>query len=125
MGETRSPHERCEALRAGPGCLFNDLRHEVQPVLHGGRGTLEFVALHHFRHGVLTQTQCHIFDLFDGMGERCDACGVDGLHLLDKAKKIIELGKRVFSFSVGQFEPRKMRDAFNIGQGQSHAVTGK
>jgi hypothetical protein len=31
----------------------------------------------------------------------------------------------VLSVGVGQFEPREMRDALNIGQGQSHAVTGK
>jgi hypothetical protein len=31
----------------------------------------------------------------------------------------------VLSFGISQFEPREVRDAFNVGQGQSHAVTGK
>jgi hypothetical protein len=31
----------------------------------------------------------------------------------------------MLSFGISQFEPRKMRDTLHIGQGQSHAVTGK
>lgn len=105
--------------------LLDHLRHEIQTVLHGRRGTLKGFAIDRFGHHVVAQAQRDVFDLFDRMGKRRDACGIDRLHLLDEAKKVVELGKRVFSVGVGQFEPRKMRDALNIGQGQSHAVTGK
>jgi hypothetical protein len=97
--------------------LFNDLRHQIQAVLRGRRGALELVALYDFSYGVVTQAQRNIFNLFDRMGERFDALGIHGLHLLDEAEEVIELDKRVLSFGVSQFEPRKMRDAFNIGQG--------
>src|SRR5581483_9503964 len=78
-----------------------------------------------FGHRVVAQAQRDVLDLLDRMGKRRDARGVDRLHLLDEAKKLVELDKRVFGVGVGQFEPREMRDALNIGQGQSHAVTGK
>jgi hypothetical protein len=105
--------------------LLDHLRHEVQAFLHSRRRALESFAFDRFGHRVVTQTQRDVFDLLDRMGKRGDAGGIDRLHLLDEAEKIVELDKRVLSVGVGQFEPRKMRDAFYIGQSQSHAVTGK
>ena len=96
-----------------------------RPSCDGRRRALESFAVDRFGHRVVTQTQRDVFDLLDRMGKRRDAGGIDRLHLLDEAEEIVELGKRVLSFGVSQFEPREVRDAFYIGQGQSHAVTGK
>src|SRR6185437_26185 len=85
---------------------------------------LESFAVDRLGYGVAAQTQRDVFNLLDRMGQRCDAGGIDRLHLLDEAEKIVELGTRVLSVGVGQFEPREMRDALYIGQGQGHAVTG-
>ncbi|SOT42625.1 conserved hypothetical protein [Burkholderia cenocepacia] len=106
-------------------CLLDHLRHEIEAVLDGRRRTLVVVAIDDFRHGVVAQALRDFLDLFDRVGERRDAGGVDRLHLLDEAEEFIELAEHVLGVGVGHFESRQVRDAFHIGQGQGHAITGK
>ncbi|CAM2189967.1 hypothetical protein BCEP27_110102 [Burkholderia cepacia] len=106
-------------------CLLDHLRHEIEAVLDGRRRTLVVVAIDDFRHDVVAQALRDFLDLFDRVGERRDAGGVDRLHLLDEAEEIIELAEHVLGVGVGHFESRQVRDAFHIGQGQGHAITGK
>src|SRR5580698_6913200 len=104
--------------------LLEHLGDEIEAIAHGGCRFLELFALYVLCHYVVPQTQLGLLDLFDRMGERFDAGGVHGLHLLDKTEEIVEPREHGFSLLLGQFETREVRNAFYIGQGQGHSITG-
>src|SRR5579863_1636665 len=75
--------------------LLDHLGHQVQAVLDSRRRALESFTFDRFGHRVGTQTQRDVFNLFDRVRKRCNAGGIDRLHLLDEAEKIVELSKRM------------------------------
>lgn len=104
--------------------LFDNLGHEIQPVAHGGCRPLELFAIYLLCNSIVSQTQFGFLDLFDRMSKRFDTRGIHGLHLLDETEEIVQSRKRGFGLVLGQFEPREVRNAFYIGQGQRHSITG-
>src|ERR1700674_3105563 len=103
---------------------FDHFGHEIQPVAHGRRGTLELFTVYLLCNNVVSQTQLSFLDLLDRMRKRFDTGGIHGLHLLDETEEVVQPRKRGFGLVLGQFEPREVRNAFYIGQGQGHSITG-
>jgi hypothetical protein len=69
-----------------PAALFDDLGHQIQPILCCRRATLIIGAPIFFCDNIFAQAQRQILQRGRRMAQRFDAAGVDLSHLLDQRK---------------------------------------
>lgn len=107
------PAHRRHTSRNGPDS-FDDLRHQIEAVLHGGRGALIGFAIDLLRHRVGPQTLGDRLNLLDRMCQRGYTFRVDRLHLLDEREEAVQLLFHVSGLVIGQLETREVGDAFDV-----------
>ena len=78
------------ALTSAACASFNDLRHQVQPVLGRRSDFLVFVAAIRLGHHIVAQTQRHaVLVGVDRVIQGFDASRIDCAHLFDQGKNAI------------------------------------
>src|SRR5581483_6997338 len=95
---------------------LDDLGHEIEPALDGGRHGLEARMLVALRCFVLAQRRGDILRVRHGH----DAGGVDRLQLVDHAEDALELRAHGLHLHVIELEACKVREAADVGGGDGH-----
>ena len=72
-------------------------------------------------HAVGTQALCQIL----GMCHRFDALRVDGLHLFDQGKNLVQVAERATRLGVADFDSGEVGDAVDLfyGKRDSYEIT--
>src|SRR5574344_482703 len=102
--------------------LFNHLGHQEQ-ALFGRRCIAQVgLALVGFADHILLQAQLDVLNDRDRMRQRFHARGIDGLHLLDHAKKVVQLGEHARAVLGAQFHACQVGGADDVLGGKCHGA---
>ena len=101
-------------------CLFNDFWHKKQAALYRGCALLVGFAIVGLTHHIRPQAQRDGLDRGDGVGQRLDASGVHGFHLLDDVEKGVERAQHALGFVAAQLKASEVGDAVNVSALEGH-----
>jgi hypothetical protein len=101
--------------------LFDNFRDQKQTPVYCGRAALVSFALVGLTHHIVTQAQRYFLNRGDWVCQGLNARGVNGLHGLNNAKKIVEFGKHALAFSGGEFQARQIGNARDVRRCQGHS----